>query len=127
MASFGASNEAQWKGLTDFYYREQADGSVLLHYDLLIAQVVKAQVAGMTAQAVATGEATLWNSLKSLQNPVLVMKGADSDLLSASTVNQMLDCNSLVKAVTIPNCGHAPHLMDAHQVQVVHSFLSEQI
>jgi pimeloyl-ACP methyl ester carboxylesterase len=124
--SFGASNDAQWAGLTDHYYLDQADGSVKVHYDPVMATVTKAQVAGINPEALTAGEAALWASLKSFEAPLLVLRGIDSDLLSPTTVQQMLACNPQVSTVTILNCGHAPHLMDAHQAQLIHTFLSKK-
>ncbi len=121
--SFGASTQAQWAGLTDFYYHDQADGSVKVHYDPALAQATKTQVADLTAEAKAAGEAALWASLKSLEAPVLVLRGQTSDLLSPATVQQMLACNPQVTSATIADCGHAPHLMDDTQAQLIHSFL----
>ena len=126
LVSFGATTDAQWAGLTDYYYVSQADGSVKLHFDLTIATEVKAQVANMSPEAIKAGEAALWASLKSFATPVMVLRGEDSDLLSEQTLAQMLACNPFVSASTIPNCGHAPHLMDDHQAQLIHSFLSQK-
>lgn len=122
--SFGASNDAQWAGLTDYYYLDQADGSVKIHYDPVMATVTKAQVAGMNTEALTAGEAALWASLKSFETPVLVLRGVDSDLLSPATVQKMLACNPQLSTVTIPNCGHAPHLMDDSQAHIIHTFLN---
>jgi pimeloyl-ACP methyl ester carboxylesterase len=126
LASFGATTDAQWVALTDYYYVNQADGSVQLHYDPLIATATKAQVAGLNAEALTAGQAALWASLKSFNQPVLVLRGADSDLLSPATVEQMLACNPQVSAVTIPDCGHAPHLLDEAQTHLIHSFLAQK-
>ncbi len=123
-ASFGAVNDAQWAGLTDHYYLDQADGSVTVHYDPAVAIVTKQQVAGLNPEALTAGQAALWASLSSFQLPVLVLRGEHTDLLTPSTVNQMLASNPLVSAATIPNCGHAPHLMDSHQAQLIHQFLN---
>jgi pimeloyl-ACP methyl ester carboxylesterase len=122
--SFGASTDAQWAGLTDHYYLDQADGSVRVHYDPAIAIATKAQVAGTNPEALTAAQAALWGSLKSLQAPVLVLRGETSDLLTPSTVQAMQAINPLVQAATIPNCGHAPHLMDSAQSTLIHSFLS---
>jgi pimeloyl-ACP methyl ester carboxylesterase len=124
--SFGASDDAQWAGLTDYYYLDQADGSVKIHYDPVIATVTKSQVAGMNPEALTAGEDALWASLKSFKTPVLVLRGMDSDLLSPATVQKMLACNAKVSTVTIPHCGHAPHLMDDSQTHLIHNFLNQK-
>jgi pimeloyl-ACP methyl ester carboxylesterase len=124
-ASFGCTTDAQWGGLTDFYYVDQPDGSVRTHYDPAIAVVTKAQTAAMTAPAVQASEAALWASLKSFAQPVMVMRGETSDLLSTDTLAAMLAINPRCQAVTVPGCGHAPHLMDDAQVGMVAQFLKQ--
>jgi pimeloyl-ACP methyl ester carboxylesterase len=53
----------------------------------------------------------------------MVLRGESSDLLSVQTVSAMLACNPLCSTATIPNCGHAPHLMDEPQAQHIADFL----
>lgn len=120
---FGAKTPQQWAGLTDFYYVDDETGGVSMHYDPVIAQVTRLQVAGMSDQVIAASEAALWASLKSIAQPVLVLRGAQSDLLSPATVTAMCAANPLLKAIEISDCGHAPHLMDTAQAQLIHTFL----
>jgi len=74
----------------------------------------------------------LWQLWDKVRCPTLILRGADSDLLEAGTVAQMLKRGhaaraGLVSAVEIAGCGHAPALMDADQINIVMNFLfSEQ-
>jgi pimeloyl-ACP methyl ester carboxylesterase len=120
---FGCQTDAQWAGLTDFYYVDQPDDSVRTHYDPAVAIATKAQTAAMTAPVIEASQAALWASLKSFTKPVMVLRGEHSDLLSVQTVSAMLACNPLCSTATIPNCGHAPHLMDEPQAQHIADFL----
>jgi pimeloyl-ACP methyl ester carboxylesterase len=122
-ASFGAQTPQEWAALTDYYYLDNPDGSVRMHYDPQIAVATRQAVAGMNAESLSASEANLWASLKSLRQPCLVLRGVDSDLLSPATVQAMLACNPLIQGLTVPNCGHAPHLLDAFQTQSVKDFL----
>jgi pimeloyl-ACP methyl ester carboxylesterase len=121
-ASFGCQTPEQWAGLTDFYYVDQPDGSVRTHYDPALAAATQTQTAAMTPAGLLTSQATLWSSIKSFTRPLLVLRGESSDLLSVATLNQMLAINSLCSAVTIAQCGHAPHLMDDLQAGIVADF-----
>lgn len=122
-ASFGAKTPAQWAALTDHYYLDNLDGSVRMHYDPQIAAATKAAVSSMNTQALMASESILWASLKSLHAPCLALRGAQSDLLSAATLLAMQAANPRVQALTVPDCGHAPHLLDAFQTQAVKDFL----
>jgi pimeloyl-ACP methyl ester carboxylesterase len=62
----------------------------------------------------------LWPVWARIQIPMLVLRGAESDLLLPETLQQMAE-----KSAThvVPNCGHAPALMDAPTIAVVRGFL----
>lgn len=122
-ASFGAKSPEEWAALTDYYYVDNSDGSVRMHYDPQIAAATKAAVAGLNNDALTANQDYLWASMRSLTQPCLVLRGADSDLLSPQTVQAMMACNPNVQAFTIPACGHAPHLLDHFQTQTVKAFL----
>jgi pimeloyl-ACP methyl ester carboxylesterase len=122
--SFGATTPAQWAGLTDHYYLDDGEGGVKIHYDPVMASVTKAQVASINPQAESASQAALWASLSSLKQPVLVLRGEHSDLLTPATLADMHAAQPLLSSVTIAQCGHAPHLMDAAQAQCIHTFLS---
>ena len=61
--------------------------------------------------------------------PVLVLRGAESDLLSAETAERMAErgpgASGLVQVVEIPNTGHAPSLMTDDQIAIVRNFLAQ--
>lgn len=122
-ASFGAQTLEEWAALTDHYYIDQPDGSVRMHYDPQVAAATKTAVESMNTESVVASEAVLWASLKSLTQPCLVLRGAESDLLSPATLLAMQACNPNVQTLTVPNCGHAPHLLDAFQTQAIKDFL----
>jgi pimeloyl-ACP methyl ester carboxylesterase len=122
-ASFGATSPQEWAALTDYYYLDNPDGSVRMHYDPAIAVATKAAVASLSADTLTASQNSLWASIRSLMQPCLVLRGADSDLLSPQTVQAMMDCNPRVSTLTIPGCGHAPHLLDHFQTQTVKAFL----
>lgn len=49
----------------------------------------------------------LWAAWRSLTCPVLLVRGADSDVLAADTAQRMLADNPNVSFASIPDCGHS--------------------
>jgi pimeloyl-ACP methyl ester carboxylesterase len=67
----------------------------------------------------------LWPQFLSLSNvPVLAIRGANSDLLSAATLEEMRKRHPRLEAVTVRGQGHAPLLKDAPAIGVVAEFLA---
>jgi pimeloyl-ACP methyl ester carboxylesterase len=122
---FGAKTTEEWAGLCDHYFVDIAGHSpkVRLHYDPLIVTATQQYVTALTDELVSHTEALLWQSLKSFQSPIHVLRGEMSDLLTANTVEMMQLAHPQLTATTIAACAHAPHLMNAAQVTVIQKFL----
>jgi pimeloyl-ACP methyl ester carboxylesterase len=118
-ASFGPHTESQWRELTRYTYIEQ-NGRWIKHYDLGLAQPFKS----LTPELAAQGEQYLWSAYSSVQTPILILRGAQSDLLSPQTLQQMLERNARASSYEFSGVGHAPTLMDEKQVNVVVEFLN---
>jgi pimeloyl-ACP methyl ester carboxylesterase len=65
----------------------------------------------------------LWPLWRAITQPMLVLRGVHSDLLSAATLARMLSDNPLAQAHTVADTGHAPMLMDAPTIERVEAFL----
>lgn len=117
-ATFGPHTDAQWEELTRHVYVPRGDKWVK-HYDLNLA----VPLASQAAEAYATGEQILWNAYDSLDCPVLIVRGAESDLLTEATATEMLARNARASLLTVPGVGHAPTLMDEAQIDPVVRFL----
>ena len=112
-AQFGALTDEQWAGMAEHSARMTAEGQVRLHYDPRIAE----PMAGVMA------EVNLWPLWDwAVNRPVLVLRGESSDLLTAETAARM-DEHPNTQVETIAGCGHAPGLMDDHQVGLITTFL----
>ena len=118
--SFGPHTDEQWHALTRHYFIED-DGHWIKHYDMDIAVPFKA----MTPELVAQGEMMLWSSYASYKGPVLITRGAESDLLSSATLAKMLSINPLARSAEFAGVGHAPTLMQADQIAVITKFLND--
>jgi pimeloyl-ACP methyl ester carboxylesterase len=66
----------------------------------------------------------LWPQFAALaRKPVLCLRGANSDILSESTVVEMRRRHPDIETLTIPHQGHAPLLRDQLSVGAIHQFL----
>ena len=119
-AGFGEHDLEGWRDLTRHVFVEKA-GRWVKHYDLRIAQPVAQQNAAVLKGA----EAVLWAGFESLKQPVLVLRGATSDLLTEHGLHEMQRRNPLARTVTFEGVGHAPALRSAEQIETVAGFLLE--
>lgn len=117
---FGPHTRAQWLALTRPMLRPAPDGQgVVLHYDPALAEPFRA----MTPQSAAEGEAVLWRLYDAITAQTLLLRGADSDLLSAQTAQAMTQRGPRARLVEFAGVGHAPTLVAQEQVRVVIDFL----
>jgi pimeloyl-ACP methyl ester carboxylesterase len=117
---FGPHTREQWLALTEPQLK--ADGAGFkLHYDPAIAVPFRA----VTAQVAAAGEAMLWHGYDQICCPTLLLRGAESDLLSRETANQMAQRGPRARLHEFAGVGHAPTLVQPDQVEVVRRFLLE--
>lgn len=118
---FGPHDAEGWRDLTRHVFNEQ-NGKWVKHYDLRIAEPIARQDASVLKGA----EAMLWAGFESLREPVLVLRGETSDLLTEQSLQEMQRRNVLAQAVTFAGVGHAPTLRSADQVDAVAGFLLEE-
>lgn len=114
-APFGALTDAQWRHLAEISARPLPSGGLALHYDPAVAVSVRAQ---------AHGDIDLGGLWARVAAPVLLLRGADSDLLLPETALAMA-ARPAVRLVELAGCGHAPALLDAMQVGLVAGWLDE--
>ena len=67
---------------------------------------------------------TMWPQFEGLRDiPTLVIRGANSDLLSAETVDEMARRHPSLEAYVVPGQGHAPLLLDTPSIERVAAFV----
>jgi pimeloyl-ACP methyl ester carboxylesterase len=115
--SFGSLTPDEWRDINTPLLHE-SDGAWQFRYDPRIAQ----PFAATTPELVALGEAALWKSFAAIEGPVLVVRGAQSDLLSRETVAQMLARGRNVASAEIAGVGHAPAFLAADQIELARRF-----
>jgi len=115
---FGPHDADGWAALTEHVFNHQ-NGQWVKHYDLRLAQPFESQ----TPEATAAAELLLWQAWDHLPTPALILRGAQSDILSADVVQQMVSRNPQARCVELPGVGHAPTLRSEDQIEVVRDFL----
>lgn len=116
---FGPHTREQWLQLSRPMLRPAPQGGFVLHYDPAIAVAFRA----MTPQQAQAGEQLLWQLYEQITAQVLLLRGAQSDLLSPQTAQAMTQRGPRARLVQFDGVGHAPTLVDPAQVAVVVQFL----
>ena len=111
---YGALTDAQWRRLTETSVRRLSDGRVTPHYDpAMVRQFI-----------VHPNDYDQWAAWDALTLPVLVLRGADSDLLLPEVAEAMRNRGPRAVVVTMPDCGHAPALNTPAQYALVERFFA---
>lgn len=113
-APFGALTDDQWRHLAEHSSYPKDGGGYGLACDPKI---------GDAFQSMAIDDVDLWALWDRIECPVLVLRGVDSDLLSADVAQEMPRRGPKAEVVEIEGCGHAPALMDGVQIAIVRDWL----
>jgi pimeloyl-ACP methyl ester carboxylesterase len=104
-----------WLAMAARNCREK-DGAIVFDYDAAIVEPFK------TAGAVP--KVDMWPLFAALgQKPLLVVRGARSDLLTAATADRMQQVAPHMKLATVEGVGHAPDLDEPAAVAAIDEFL----
>ncbi len=115
---FGPHTREQWLALTRPQLKPDGDG-FKPHYDPAIAAPFRATTPAMAA----AGEAYLWQAYDRITAPTLLLRGAESDLLSHDTAQAMTQRGPRATLHELPGVGHAPMLVQPEQRALVRAFL----
>ena len=114
-ASFDRYTHDDWVKMAKRNCRDE-NGDIRFDYDMAIAEPFK--TAGPTPNV------DLWPFFAVLgQKPLLVIRGAKSDLLTAATAEKMKTVVPDVKLAVVPGVGHAPELNETEAVAAIDEFL----
>jgi pimeloyl-ACP methyl ester carboxylesterase len=118
--TFGAAwpdlEPARWEKLARRSYRENESGMIVPDADSGIGDVVR------TSPSAAPDLWPLWKAL--VGTPVLALRGAHSDILSEETLARMQREKAELKAITVPQRGHAPLLDEPECLSAIDDFLA---
>jgi pimeloyl-ACP methyl ester carboxylesterase len=116
-ASFDRYTHADWVEMAKRNCREE-DGEIRFDYDMAIAEPFK--TLGAAPQV------DLWPLFTALgQKPLLVVRGAKSDLLTAETAAKMQQAAPGMRLATVAGVGHAPELNEPEAVAAIDNFLAD--
>ena len=124
-AQFGPLTDAQWRHLAEHSAAAGDDGRFYLRYDPAIGDTMRVSnpdpefplgpnfLAGID----------LWKTWAEIRCPTLVLRGAESGVLSHETLMQMQALRPGVEVLELPGIGHAPALMSYDQMAAIREFL----
>jgi pimeloyl-ACP methyl ester carboxylesterase len=101
-----------WLALAKRLMVLSSNGRIVFDYDMKIAEPF--------ARSEAAPAPDLWPGVEALAGkPVLLLRGALSDVLSAETLDRMVAMLPGCEAVTLPDVGHAPTLDEPEAVAAI--------
>ena len=109
-------SDARWEQIARLSYRANAQGVPEADADPLIRESLK------SSSAAAPDLWPLWRALGRL--PILVIRGAHSDILSVTTLARMQREKPGLEVLTVANRGHAPLLDEPGCVAAIERFLA---
>ena len=116
---FGPHTPEQWLALSQAMVKPLPEGGFTLHYDPDIAVPFRT----LDEKSAAAGQAALWQLYDGIRAETLLLRGAESDLLTRATADEMAQRGPQARLVEFEGVGHAPTLISAPQVEAVASFL----
>ncbi|MFS2002984.1 alpha/beta fold hydrolase [Duganella sp. CT11-25] len=117
--TFGQHTEEEWRKLATDVLRQDKDGKWVRHYDMGLALPFRSA----TPESAEADEAMLWAAYDAVKCPTLLIRGAESDLLSPETAAVMTQRGPKATLVEIPDVGHAPTFIHDDQIAIVKKFL----
>lgn len=106
----------RWEKIARSSYRENAQGVPEIDADPNIAERLRDK------KAVAPDLWPMWGAL--LELPMLVIRGASSDILSEATLERMRRTKADLGALVVANRGHAPLLDEPECLSAIEEFLA---
>lgn len=111
-----ARTEEDWIAIAKNTYRETLDGMMVQDWDKAIVKQFKTAL---------SGEIDLWPLFRALKKvPVLVVRGAKSEILSDETLDAMHEAMPSMKSVIVDDCGHPPSLSEPNVLDAIDEHLA---
>ncbi|MNV40492.1 Alpha/beta hydrolase family protein [compost metagenome] len=106
-ASFPRFSKDDWRSMASRMFRQRDDGLLELDYDPAVIRTTRPWVLWLLRPV-------LWRAVRSLTGraPVLIVRGALSDILPADVARQMAATSATATLVEVPDVGHAPTLSE---------------
>jgi pimeloyl-ACP methyl ester carboxylesterase len=114
-AGFGRLPDATWRKMAEQSVWKKPDGGFRFNYDPGIAVPFR--------RAWFVRDISLWKFYDAIRCPVLVLRGAESDILRRVDAEAMTRRGPRAKVIEFPGIGHAPSLTVPDQIAAVRDFL----
>ena len=121
-SSFGPHTPEQWLALCKPQLQHVSDtvaSKLRFHYDPALAAPFKSATEASTLE----DEKTLWRLYDNIKAQTLLLRGAQSDLLSSATARAMSQRGPKARLAEFAGVGHAPTVIAADQLAAVTGFL----
>ena len=113
-APFGDNPDTFWRRMAETSCRRRDDGRLTVHYDPHI----------VTQFTLHKSDLDLWPQWDSLDLPVLLIRGAASDVLPEAVAAEMLERGPEPQFEERAGCGHAPTLASHEEIALLRGFLA---
>src|SRR6201993_2561004 len=115
-AQFPKLAPQDWIAFAQRTWREHR-GALMPNHDLKLARALR----GVSLERLPT----FWNQFDALAHiPLMVIRGANSDMLASTTVNAMLARRGQLEVVVVPDQGHAPLLAEPKVIRRIAAFVA---
>lgn len=114
-APFGPHSDEQWRTLTEHVVRPRPEGGFRMHYDPRIAEPYNALRPFK--------DSDLWAVWDAITAPTLLLRGAESDLLTREVAMDMTRRGPRASLMEFSGVGHAPTLLSETQIAPIRAFL----
>lgn len=117
-ASFPRFTTDDWRAMASRMFRPRGDGLLELDYDPAVIRTTRPWVLWLVRPL-------LWRAVRALTRrvPVLVVRGALSDILPPDVARQMAATSPTASLVEVPDVGHAPTLSEPEALGAILSLL----
>jgi pimeloyl-ACP methyl ester carboxylesterase len=127
LAAFGPLTDAQWDHLIKHSVKQrEADKRWYLRFDPAIGKWNAQSDPELPIGPTFLRGIDLWSVWNAVTCPVLVIRGANSEVLPAATVDEMRRRKPDMQSVEFAGVGHAPALFDRKQIDAVRGFLKQR-
>jgi len=116
--TFGPHTDEEWRKLAADVLRQDSEGQWILHYDAGLANPFK----DITPETMQRDAVVLQATYDAITCQTLLVRGAQSDLLTAEVAHAMTARGPKATLVEIPGVGHAPTFTHADQIVIAEDF-----